>query len=53
MDDNMKNALWILYNAEVKCQVHSLYLQDDGYVRHDEKRCPRCIIEEVLKLSTG
>ena len=49
----MKNALWLLYNVEKRCQVHTLYLQDDGYARHDDKKCPKCIIEYHLGLSTG
>lgn len=48
----MKNALWILYNADMRCQVHSCY-EVDGVFIHDDKRCPKCIIEYHLGLSTG
>ena len=52
MNDNMKNALWILYNTDMRCRVHSLYMDDDKVGRHDDKRCPKCIIEHHLELST-
>lgn len=51
MNDNILNAFMILYNMDGRVMNHSLYCVDgDGgsVYTHDNKKCPRCIVEYYL-----